>query len=503
MNKSLLSKYFLICTAIILISMAFLGIVLLVFASQYFAADKYAMLEKTADQAVNFTEKNWKDNSYQEVQSSVLHPLFSLLGQTIDADVCLVDVSDNTVMLCSHDGSCVHTDRALPADVMDAILVDGSYKKTGNLSGYYGHKYYNVGRAVYDGDGNIAGAVFVSSSAAGMTAFLVDIFQMFVISAALVLIFSFVIIYFITSNMVRPLQDMLAATQSFSKGDFSVRVPVEGDDEVGMLAKAFNSMADALAQMESTRRSFTANVSHELKTPMTTIAGFIDGILDGTIPPEKQDYYLRIVSDEVKRLSRMVRSMLSISRIEAGEMVINPQAVDISEIVARTVLGFEQRIDAKHIDIQGLGGDPCMVQGDEDLLYQVVYNLVENAVKFVNDGGVISFRFWEESNRTSVAIRNTGAGLDRDEIPKIFERFYKSDRSRSLDKTGVGLGLYLVKTIVNLHNGDILVKSQKGEWTEFVLVLPSAPKPKSHFRKPRKPGEDDAIDADVTELPEE
>lgn len=504
MNKSLLSKYFLICSSMILISMTFLGIVLLVFASQYFTEDKYSLLEKTADQAVTFTVSNWQTNDYQQVESSVLKPLYTLLGTTIDADVYLVDVTTGGTMLCSHSGggTCNHMSAAVAKEALDAILVDGRYARTGNLGGLYENKYYNVGKAVYDDSGCVAGAVFVSSSAAGMTAFLVDIFQMFVISAALVLIFSFVIIYFITSNMIKPLQDMLAATRSFSKGDFSVRVPVQGDDEIAMLSEAFNSMAGDLATMESMRRSFTANVSHELKTPMTTIAGFIDGILDGTIPREKQDYYLKIVSEEVKRLSRLVRSMLAISRIEAGEMVINPQPVDISESVTRTVLGFEQKIDAKHIDVQGLSVDKYMVEADEDLIYQVVYNLVDNAVKFVSDGGVLSFSFREEGGRTYVAIRNSGAGLEPEEIPKLFERFYKSDKSRSLDKNGVGLGLYIVKTIVNIHSGDILVRSEKGRYTEFTLVLPTAPKPKNIFRKPKpqRPEDDGIIDADVTQI---
>ena len=332
--------------------------------------------------------------------------------------------------------------------------------------------------------------MFASTSSAALSIFLVDIFQMYVISAALVMLFAFIVIYFVTSNMVRPLQEMLAATQSFSKGEFSIRVPVEGDDEIAMLAAAFNSMASSLAVMESTRRSFTANVSHELKTPMTTIGGFIDGILDGTIPPERQGYYLRIVSGEVQRLSRMVQSMLAIARIEAGELTIAPVPVEITDIVTRTVFTFEQRLEGKQIEVRGLDAEKHLVEADADLIHQVVYNLVDNAVKFVDQGGYLEFAYHTEGNMTFISVKNSGAGVAPEEIPKLFDRFYKSDKSRSLDKNGVGLGLSIVKTIMNLHNGDIYIRSEPGQYTEFVFSLPTSVQKKSLFRKHEKPKEE-------------
>ena len=171
----------------------------------------------------------------------------------------------------------------------------------------------------------------------------------------------------------------------------AVRVPVTSADELGQLALSFNNMANSLSNSEGTRRSFIANVSHELKTPMTTIAGFIDGILDGTIPKEQEDKYLHIVSDEVKRLSRLVKSMLDLSRIDSGEMQLHPTNFDITNTIVTTLLTFEQKIDEKGIEIRGLEeARPQMVLGDQDLLHQVVYNLIENAVKFTNDGGAIS-----------------------------------------------------------------------------------------------------------------
>ena len=274
--------------------------------------------------------------------------------------------------------------------------------------------------------------------------------------------------------MIRPLRSMSAAVKRFGGGDFSVRVPVASDDEIGHLALAFNEMANSLSNSEGMRRSFIANVSHELKTPMTTIAGFIDGILDGTIPEDQQKKYLKIVSDEVKRLSRLVKSMLDLSRIDSGEMVLHPTCFDLSKTIFTTLLTFEKSIEDRNIEIRGMDSlGQQMVYGDQDLLHQVVYNLIENAVKFTNEGGYISFQVTDSIDRTCITIENSGPGIEPEELPMIFDRFYKTDKSRSRDKNGMGLGLYIVKTVIKLHGGDITVASKQGEFSRFVFYIPN------------------------------
>ena len=241
---------------------------------------------------------------------------------------------------------------------------------------------------------------------------------------------------------------------------------------MGQLAMALNNMAQSLSTTENARRSFTANVSHELKTPMTTISGFVDGILDGTIPPEQERHYLTIVSGETKRMSRLVRTMLNLSRIEAGEMEIKHSKFNIVETICQALFLFETQIEEKNLDVRGLDHDKVMVDADPDLVHQVVYNLIENAVKFVNEGGYLEFGFSSDVKNTYISVKNSGAGLSKEEIPKIFDRFYKTDRSRGLDKNGVGLGLYIVRSIVSLHGGEIIVRSNEGEFVEFVFSLP-------------------------------
>ena len=238
------------------------------------------------------------------------------------------------------------------------------------------------------------------------------------------------------------------------------------------LGCTLNRMAEFIEQNETTRRNFVANVSHELRTPMTTIAGFADGILDGTIPPAQHKKYLRIITEEIHRLKTLVQSMLNLTKFEAGEMQIHLAETDIAKLLIKTVLMFEKRITDKHVDVEGLEDISMKVRADEDLMSQVLYNLIENAVKFVNSGGVISFQLYEEDGIAHICIKNTGEGLADDELPKIFDRFYKTDTSRSQDKTGLGLGLSISRKIVHLHQGHIVVKSVKGEYTSFEVQIP-------------------------------
>lgn len=473
MHKSLFSKYFTICATLIFISITALGVVLLGFASTYFQKDKFTLLQKNAEYAVSLTVQNYKENAGNFIRVADVLPGYSILADAVDADVYLVDMNGET-QICTHRSACNHTVNRISRQTIFQAVNEGSYSEIGRMDGIYKNQHYTVGMPVYLGEKAPAGVLFVSTTAEEQTNFLREIGDMFLISALLVVLLAFIVIYFLTSNMVQPLRQMVTATKSFSQGDFTSRIPVDGMDEIAQLALAFNNMASNLATLESVRRSFVANVSHELKTPMTTIAGFVDGILDGTIPPEKQDHYLRIVSDEVKRLSRVVKSMLNIARIEAGEQSINPQVCDINEIVCRIVFTFEASIEAKKLDIRGLDVEKVMVEVDPDLIHQVIYNLMENAVKFANEGGYIEVNYNSDGKSTYVGIRNSGTGLAKDEIPRVFDRFYKTDSSRSKDKNGVGLGLHIVRSIINLHHGDIIVRSVEGEYSEFVFSVPAA-----------------------------
>jgi signal transduction histidine kinase len=471
MRNSLVRKYFTVCAMCVLASVLVLGVVLLLFSSQHLNEEKYRLLERNARSAAMITAASYRESGNGIINKSNITLAYGLLASTIDAEFFLTNVEGNLLYGVVPRGP-------LPKYAMDAILSGGIYTETGLLGGVFEQAQYVVAVPV-ESDGYVIGFLVAAASASGMSELMRGLIEMFVISSLVILVVALILIYFITVSLMRPLKEVLAATQGLSQGDFSMRVPVTGYDEIGQLSMAFNNMASSLASTESSRRSFVANVSHELKTPMTTIGGFVDGILDGTVPEEKRRDYLVIVSKEVKRLARLVRSMLDTARIEAGELEIKPQAFDLSETVRQTVFNFEQTLDDKQVQVEGLDAEKIMVWADKDLVHQVVYNLLENAVKFVEPQGTISvaYRLPEakaESRMVTACVRNTGKGIPKEELPKLFERFYKSDKSRSLNKDGAGLGLHIVHSIVNYHKGEVLVRSVEGEYTEFEFSLPGA-----------------------------
>ena len=280
-------------------------------------------------------------------------------------------------------------------------------------------------------------------------------------------------------QLMRPVNALADAAQRVERGDLSRPVDYHGKDEFASVCAAFDHMQRHLlaereknAAYEQARTDLVAGISHDLRTPMTSIAGFIDGILEGAIPPEKQPYYLGIIGQEVKRLSRLVSSLLDISRMESGNRKFEKTPFDICEMARIILLSFEAKIDSKKLDVEfDAPEDKLIVYSDKDAINQVLYNICDNAVKFSKDGGKYRISITEEQTKVVVKIYNEGVGISAEDIPHVFDRFYKSDKSRGLDKTGVGLGLYICKTIMDNLGEDISVSSRQGEYCEFTIKL--------------------------------
>lgn len=291
----------------------------------------------------------------------------------------------------------------------------------------------------------------------------------------------------------KPLEQMMQVAQQCAKGNYTEHLNPGSFEEPSYedMAYSINELAYAAENAENQRKQFVSNVSHELRTPMTIISGYVDGMLDGTVPKNKRMQYLSIVSQEMQRLKILISSMLNLTKFDNGTIEIHYQLFPIQDLAFRTILMFESRLEKRNITLEGLDSEPVQVWGDPDLIGQVIYNLFENATKFVNTGGTITFTFKDEPNNTSIAIQNTGAGISKEELPKIFERFYKSDDSRSHDKTGLGIGLDITKHIVRLHKAQISVSSEEGEYTEFLIRLPKKDAPaESPTENPEKQPKD-------------
>lgn len=457
---------------------------MIVFIARYFQSEKQTQLTHNAKSMASIAGQSvvmMQDNQYL-IDGSRMALFIKAFSENVDADFFLVDqsgaemISTYSIEEDENPNANIKSRQNISSETMQQAL-SGSFSATGTMNGLYDSNYYIIGVPIIttnsSGQQVAIGAVFAASDLKVLDVFRDETIKMFILAAVAAFMVSFCIVWTFSYKLAKPLREMAIATKHFGDGDFSVRVPVESQDEIGELACAFNQMAETLAAGESMRRNFIANTSHELKTPMTTIAGFVDGILDGTIPEEKRNHYLRIVSQEVKRLSRLVKTMLDLSKIDSGEMKLRPIRFDLSNTVFVTLLSFEKAIEDKKIEIRGLEtASSLFVDGDPDMIHQVLYNLLENAVKFTNVEGYIDIRLSETNDRVTVTIKNSGPGIPAEEVAMIFDRFYKTDKSRSQDKNGMGLGLYIVRTIIRLHGGEINVSSVENEFCQFEFWLP-------------------------------
>lgn len=483
-NRSIILKYFIALLVLEFLIFTVLGVSFSILGQDDWSTNRLEQMSKNTKIVADSTAQvmNGKLNLGSQGSLFMLCNNIRMISQAINADIYVCNLSGE-IVLCPdlinddysiiENGSCaVHSIYRIPQSVIEKA-VEGFSSKRSTLDGVYSKEQLVSAQPVVV-DGEVIMIVFAATPVSSRTTeYLQRTMKMFLIAAAVSFLIGAIGVYILTINLFSPLKDMSNATKAYAKGDFSYRVRVRGGGELENLLRAFNSMASELALHESTRRSFVANVSHELKTPMTTIGGFIDGILDGTIPPEKQDYYLRIVSEETKRLSRLVVSMLNLSKIEAGELELKPSDFNICNDIFNVMISFEQKIEQKNIEILGLDAlEPTVVNADEDMIHQVIYNLVDNAVKFTENAQIIVGVNRNADNSVSVRIRNTGVGIPSEELSRIFERFYKVDKSRSFDTKSTGLGLYIVKTIVEMHGGKITAESAENEYTQFEFTLP-------------------------------
>ena len=485
----LFAKYLTIITSLMLVSYFVLASALTVFLSSKWTKETQTLLTDNVNQNAMYCQSILGRCKTPEDFENALIIICNNLGITsaaIDADVFFCN-ENGEVIICREDfsqgysaqiGNCsIHKEYELSDELMEDVLEGPVIVKERNHS-IMKEKVYIVGAPVVVND-RVLGIVFaVKPVETSLRAYATKMAGMYLSSALFAAALSFIVIYAFTAKLTRPLRQMSNATKAYAKGDFSKRVQVKGSDELAELCNSFNQMATALSVLESSRRSFVANVSHELKTPMTTIGGFIDGILDGTIPKEQHEEYLQIVSNEVKRLSRLVISMLNLSKIEAGELELKYSEFDITQLLVNCMLTFEQEIEKKEINILGFDNvKSTMVFADKDMIYQVIYNLIDNAVKFTEQNGEITVSVERKKNGNAVvSIKNTGEGIDSEEIGRIFERFYKVDKSRSYDVKSAGLGLYLCKTIMDMHNGKIYAESEKDSYARFIVEFDSIQK---------------------------
>ncbi len=475
MNRRTISREFFSTIAVVLVlGLSVMCAIQTALSAAYFVNERRAALTAILDGAVALTDR------FAEAGYIVTEPLGDDRAQSARRGYELFNTSSGAmVFVTAEDGSVLlhtegadFTDRRVPQKMLDQMDAGDDLFVTGTLDGVYTDKYYTAGRRI-DINGTV-GYLFAASPMTALGSYIMDMLVMFGISAVAILLLCSLLCWVLARRITGPIEAISDAARKLGSGDFTARAPVDGCVELADFATTFNNMATRLQTIDNSRGQFMGNIAHELRTPMTTIKGFIDGMLDGTIPQEENQHYLTIVSQETGRLARLVQNMLDITKLEAGEVPVHARNYDLWKTVNDVVLSDEQRIEDGRIDIRGLGGPPMMICADPDFVHQVVYNIVDNAIKFTPEGGTISFAAQKKGGMVEVRIENTGSGIAPEALPFVFERFYKEDHSRGMNTRGSGLGLHICKILVNLSGGQIHAESEEGKWCRFVFTLPAA-----------------------------
>ncbi|MDO4563870.1 MAG: HAMP domain-containing sensor histidine kinase [Clostridia bacterium] len=361
----------------------------------------------------------------------------------------------------------------IPDEIYDEVLGGKTICSVDELGNTFSEMVLYVMHPVRRGE-EIVGVAMCFASISQITIARDDIMKIFLMASLFACAVSILFAFMMTNNMTRPIKEMSGAAKEIASGDFNQRVGAAKEDELRQLAESFNQMIVALEELEQMRSSFVSNVSHELRTPMTVISGFVDGVLDGTIPPSEHEKYIAIVQSEIKRLSRLVNELLETAKLENGGIQLHTVPFDINELIRRTVITYESSITTKNIDVTlDFSYEKCYVKGDYDAMYRVMNNLLDNAMKFTPINGRITVTCVNEGANAKITLENSGAGIKKEDLPHIWERFYKTDKSRSMDRKGAGLGLYIVKEIMIAHGGDAYAESEEGKYTRFSFTLPS------------------------------
>jgi len=452
---------------ILVLSFTVLGGFLFPLLSNYVISEKENML-MNAGARISEMSSGLALKEYSEYKD--LYQLsIDIIGQNLNSEVILADKNGHIIIKTTYRHT-EHMIEKIPQDILKEINSGKNARKLGKFFDYK-DSTLTIGVPVFYND-SVIGGIYLITMVPEIAKLREDIFRMYVFSVIAVFLISLIMIYAVSKNITQPINAITKASKALSNGKFETRVKVYKDDEIGELATAFNNMADSIGKLEYMRRSFVSDVSHELRTPMTTITGFIEGVLDGTIPEDKKDMYLKIVLDESKRLSKLVSDLLDISRLTSDEVKLELSKFDINELIRLTIIGFENRFNEKKLTVNVVfENETEEVYAEKDSIKRVLTNLIDNAIKFCNEKGTIDICVKHKGDRVNISVKNEGLGISEEERRIIFERFYKLDKSRSHNKSGVGLGLYIVKSIIDKHKEKIWINSEYGKFAEFVFTL--------------------------------
>lgn len=469
LKKGLFSK--MVATYVVIVALGFIitAAFLSIWFESYYFTQRKLQLEKESklieSYAVDYIKYEMKYSAQQRSEALKFFSSFT------SADIWLVDKYGFIYAVSDESFDALRGKQVLSKG-LEELRLGKAYERKGTISDVLTVPSHIYGVPVFDKTAGFCGAIIMTTPISEIREPLRNVYRIIWISAIVaIIISSFIIYYFSQRIIIKPLAVINGVAKKISKGEVENRVQINSNDEIGELADSFNYMADSLEKVDRARRDFISNVSHEIRSPITSIKGFIGGILDGVIPKDKENYYLSIAYEEIQRLTRLVNDLLDLSAIEAGQFRLRVDELDINEIIRLTVIKLETRIKEKKLNV-----DVCFnqehqyVMGDRDRLIQVMTNLMDNALKYVNEGGIININTRARGEKVLVSVFNNGPAIAKEDLPQIWNRFYKADKSRT-SKISTGLGLPIVRNILTQHGEDIWVENKEGEGVTFTFTL--------------------------------
>ncbi|GAA0181576.1 HAMP domain-containing sensor histidine kinase [Clostridium sediminicola] len=464
-KKGLFSK--MVLTYTLIISMSF--VILAAFLSYWFEGYYFQQRKEQLDTEAQYVATSSINYLYNKISSQRITDILKSVARYSDSDILLMDTYGYLYATSKDDYQNLIGTQVITEELSD-LRMGKSVEKREVFNETFKMPSHVFEIPIFYND-VFKGVILMSTPISHIKEPLQKVYEIIWISAAIAIILSLVVIHYFSQRIIiRPLSKINSVAEKISNGEVDKRVDIQSNDEIGALADAFNTMADSLEKVEINRKSFIANVSHELRSPITSIKGFISGILDGIIPKSKENYYLNIVHDEIQRLTRLINDLLDLSAIEEGKFKLHMMENDLNEIIKASVIKFEAVVKAKKINMDVWLEDDLNVFADRDRISQVLTNLIDNAIKYSNNEGYVEIKTKTRGKKVYVSIYNDGASIPEEELRYIWDRFYKSDKSRTV-KVSTGLGLSIVRKIIIEHDEEIWVENGKDGGVTFSFTL--------------------------------
>ena len=406
-----------------------------------------------------------------EISLEAVKSQLDALDSYLNATLWIINPSGRMILDSS---SPLDVENEIVIENFDPTITEGSYYTVGNFFNTFDEEMLSV-FAPITSDYKVKGYVVIHSSMQSIRSETDSLLNISYIMLVILFLLSLIILIFFTEIVYIPLRKITLATEQYASGHMHYEFSVESEDEIGYLAATLSYMANEIARSEDDQKKFVANVSHDFRSPLTSIKGYLEAMIDGTIPPEMHEKYLTILLNETERLHKLTNSLLTLNNLNTAGMMLNKTDFDINKTIRNVAASFEGTCRAKTIAIElVLTGDEMYVVADVDKIQQVLYNLLDNAIKFSHHNSIIKLETTEKHNKVFVSVKDSGIGIPKDDLKLIWDRFYKSDLSRGKDKKGTGLGLSITKEIIRSHGENINVISTEGVGTEFIFSLPKS-----------------------------